>query len=591
MMAVFVIPFTNPPDYTFNSGRYNVAGGLANLKESLLNIHARWHLNEASGATTADDGPNNYPLSLVNTPSRIAGKLGNAIQFAATQYLLGVDSALGDFDSDDPLAIEFWLKTSAVSGSIIAKRGGTPAFQGWDILINSGKLRINWSANNPTNDRITMDTASSVFGNNTYYHIVINYDGSKLASGFELYANAVSQPFDPPIIDNLSGSVLTGAKLNVAARNNGDSDFVGVLDEIVIYDRELTPAEIAYRYNAGIGREDWYYFTDGPSIFKTAGDTDPLLTAWTNFVVTVGPNNAATWTFQLSEDGVNWKHWNGSAWVAATTEYNTEATVNANISAFPTATKTIYVRAFSVSTGLQLGSIDEIQVGYSDNQAPVVDAGTNKTTDQNNTISPFSDCSFSDPDGTVDHAYYKVDGEVDVWTEIPQGAFGTLLEAVQAFQYQFANFGDLTVRLQVEDNGGTKSDDSLIVTVNKYTTNWTVKDNDGNHFTYVSVELGDGSPAQLLDSPFTLVLPYGESHVHISKPGYVGREIDVFVTIQGQSFNVVLDQFLTREDIGEIADEVANRVRQTDVDITTDTDEVSIETSDENSVTINVDEE
>jgi hypothetical protein len=282
-------------------------------------------------------------------------------------------------------------------------------------------------------------------------------------------------------------------------------------------------------YNSGAGEIINKYPDDSPTIYKTAGDADTVY-SFDNFSVVEGTVDG-TLGYQLSEDGITWEYWNGAAWVVAgAANYNSAATVDANIPTFSPASNAIYVKTFLVSDGLQTVEIDEIQVTYTSNANPDIDAGTNKTTKDNTTIKPFSDCTFSDPDGTVDHAYYKVDGEVDIWTEIPQGAFGTLLEAVQDFDYTYNNLGDLTTRLKVEDNLGGENEDFLVVTVEKYTKTVNVKDIlTGDDIINFAFNPGDGSGTAQQDSPFEWDWAYGSFDVTIEKDFFYVKQETIFV--------------------------------------------------------------
>lgn len=97
------------------------------------------------------------------------------------------------------------------------------------------------------------------------------------------------------------------------------------------------------------------------------------------------------------------------------------------------------------------------------NQFPIVDAGIDKYVFHYRLGIPLSDATFSDNDGTVDHAYIDVNG--GGFTEIPQGDFATLQDAVQAYVVKFPNLGAITVTLKVEDNGGATSQDTMTMNV------------------------------------------------------------------------------------------------------------------------------
>jgi hypothetical protein len=56
--------------------------------------------------------------------------------------------------------------------------------------------------------------------------------------------------------DNLSsGTIITTASFNVGSRTDGVQPFDGTLDEVAVYDKELSAAEVSWIYNAGNTRD------------------------------------------------------------------------------------------------------------------------------------------------------------------------------------------------------------------------------------------------------------------------------------------------------------------------------------------------
>lgn len=555
-MSTFVTPFTIPGNYTFDPNKIEVVGGLAKLREDLSSVYARWHLNESSGSNAPDDSGNNRNGTLINNPAWVAGKINNALAFvsASSQYVTAGDIAA--FERTQPFSVESWIKTTELTDPtmIVARMQNVSPDRGWQFYkpANTGTVRLDLANNFGTLNVIRVTTVASI-NDGSFHHVVATYDGSSNSSGIKIYIDGVLVSVNQEL-DGLTGTIVpSGVDLNIGARG-GIFNWNGDLDEVVIYNKELTAAEVSFRYNSGTGRENFVFHSDSPTIFKTLGDAAFIL-SWTNFVVTQGTVEGSL-TYQLSEDGITWKFWNGSAWiVVGANDYNSEATINTNIATFPTVAQKIFVKTFFISDGTQRVEIDEIQITFASNQAPIVDAGTNKTVFDNGTISPFSDASFSDPDGTVDKAFFQVDGE-NTFTEILIGGFGTLLEAVQAFNYQFLNPGILTVRLKVEDNQGAQSEDSLTVTVNKLTVTFNVKDSNGNHLTNIDFNPDDGSEVQLLNSPFTWDYEFASFSPTFDKTGFVGLILDLNVTGPSLDFTIVLNNLLSQADISAIADAV-----------------------------------
>jgi len=106
------------------------------------------------------------------------------------------------------------------------------------------------------------------------------------------------------------------------------------------------------------------YPTDRPSINPTAPYHVTGIEQWSSFTETATKNGGEIY-YQLSEDGVNWRYWDGMAWVdAGIGQYNTAAIVNANIAAFPISASQISFRAFLSGNGIQQVKLDQVRIGW-----------------------------------------------------------------------------------------------------------------------------------------------------------------------------------------------------------------------------------
>jgi len=97
-----------------------------------------------------------------------------------------------------------------------------------------------------------------------------------------------------------------------------------------------------------------------------------------------------------------------------------------------------------------------------------VNAGTDKTAYKYQTIAPFSTATFSSVGSFITNVYYKITGEQDTWTAIPQGDYGSLLEATNKFKYVFNNTGSKIAQLKVVDGDSDEAEDTLTVIVTTY---------------------------------------------------------------------------------------------------------------------------
>lgn len=157
---------------------------------------------------------------------------------------------IASFERTDPFSVSFWFKTEDTVGAFVSRRQGTPSYKGWEINNTSGAIGLNLSSNNVTTNRIVVRTTAATFNDNTWHHVVITYDGSSLASGINIYIDENDEATST-IIDNLSGTIITLAGANIASRNDGENIIDSYIDEVAIYDKELSQAEVTNIYNSG----------------------------------------------------------------------------------------------------------------------------------------------------------------------------------------------------------------------------------------------------------------------------------------------------------------------------------------------------
>ena len=494
--------------------------------------HAHYHLNSIdSGDSVKDTSGNNRDGIAINSPSVVTGKLNNCLDFNGTTQYVNLGN-IASFGRTDSFSVEFWFKTTAGAGirDIIGRMENTGNYRGWITSINNGRIKFNLISI-LASSHLNVEMASGAFNDGVWYHCVVTYNGSSTPEGVHIYIDNVNQPLTI-FINNLSSTIQNSINCQIGARDGANNPFPGNLDEVVIYDKELNSTEVTYRYNSGAGREDLGTY---PTIEPTDLFDPATVNSWDSFLETLGGENEGSIGYNLYKvDKANKYYWNGSVWVTGgdSDHYNSKAIINTNIGSFDGSPDKIGFIAYLISDGEQKVELDENQITYTTNQAPLVNAGSNKICRDNQSIAPFSDCTFSDPDGTIDYAYYKVDGEVDTWSQIPQGGYGTLLEAVQAWTFQFTNIGTKIVRLQVEDNEGAKSEDNLEVVVSKYIVTFNVKDETGTHVSDFNFIAGNGSAPQLKSSPFTYeyeykAIPYD---AEFNKEDYISASADVAST-------------------------------------------------------------
>ncbi len=180
------------------------------------------------------------------------------------------------------------------------------------------------------------------------------------------------------------------------------------------------------------------YPSDSPTIYPTASFSDTNITSWNSFVETATKNGGEIY-YQLSDnDGSTWQYWNGLIWTPAvlSTDYNTAATVNANITTFSALADKITFKAFLSGDSSQQVKLDNISIAYTAGASAAAgnfisstfDAGANvgfnrvtwsETTSANNQVtfqvavnSDNTTFEFHGPDGTTSSYYSLTNGAI-----------------------------------------------------------------------------------------------------------------------------------------------------------------------------------
>ena len=254
-------------------------GAVAATGLNAQKLVAYFNMNEASGTSLKDfigDGP---LATIYNSPTRVAGKQGNALSFnGSNQY------------ADFPLTVNYsqftvsaWFKANSFAGAnarivanehtdtnnphkgfqLMFNNGGTSGF--FDVGTGSGSgnhASANWTK--------TLSTG-------TWYHYVGVYDGRTAYAyidGSLVGSDSVSGSTSKPI-------TASGYNVNIG-RNpeyNGDY-FNGAIDDVRIYNRALSADEVAALYTAGIPEGKTTMNTSSADL-QGSGLSNGLVGLWT----------------------------------------------------------------------------------------------------------------------------------------------------------------------------------------------------------------------------------------------------------------------------------------------------------------------
>lgn len=156
---------------------------------------------------------------------------------------------VGVFRKSEPFSIGMWvmIPKDLKEGVIFHKSDAERLynFKGFNLSVKNNKFEITMAHTAPSNALIRISEAT--VPRNKWIHVNMNYDGSSKASGFKLFLDG-SEMVMETYMDQLYKDIIFYTKnepaLQVGGWWRGLGFKGGKVDDITIYNRELTPFEI-----------------------------------------------------------------------------------------------------------------------------------------------------------------------------------------------------------------------------------------------------------------------------------------------------------------------------------------------------------
>ena len=189
--------------------------------------------DEGKGGDAADGSVHGHDGELIKDPTWVDGEFGKALEFDGTkgQY---VQVPINDtLQLREQFSIAFWVKRS------------DKQIREWNYMVTAGELKWasifrqgdnktyfwssapGWAQKAVTDDIQPEDWVHLAVTHDTKSEVVIYNDGKKAGGG----------PKPPPVIE-IDGAVMVGA------RHPGQEFFTGIIDEVFLFNRIITEAEI-----------------------------------------------------------------------------------------------------------------------------------------------------------------------------------------------------------------------------------------------------------------------------------------------------------------------------------------------------------
>ena len=203
--------------------------------------------SETTGSQTADASGNGHVTTVNNGGIWVSGKVGNALELDGVNDYASTQAA-GDLRITGDLTFSLWIKPHAYPRGwtgILSKRESDTVSELNFRIKNSTTAQLYYG--NGSNACVLTWNPSAYLPLNTWTQVTGVRDLT--AGTLTLYFNGYAGPTRSTcgVAFPSWSSLLIGKQANLA------KTFDGVLDEIKIFDRAMTPAEVAWRYTRDSG--------------------------------------------------------------------------------------------------------------------------------------------------------------------------------------------------------------------------------------------------------------------------------------------------------------------------------------------------
>jgi hypothetical protein len=236
--------------HTLSARARDAAGNLgtsATVTVTVSNIAAAgliaaYAFEEGTGTTTADATGKSHTGTVSGATWTTTGKNGKALAFNGLNSFVSAADA-NDLDLTNGMTLEAWVNPASLSGwnTVVMKEGSTTTLA-YSLYANDGSPWPSITVRINSVDRKAVGTSSLPL--NTWTHLAATYDGANL----RLYVNGVQVGSRAQ-----TGNMLVSTRtLRIGGNSVWGEYFNGIIDDVRVYNRALTAAEIQTDMNTPV---------------------------------------------------------------------------------------------------------------------------------------------------------------------------------------------------------------------------------------------------------------------------------------------------------------------------------------------------
>lgn len=198
--------------------------------------------------------------------------------------------------NDSAFSISAWVKLDTNNKTRVAAKGNLEWLFGTG---STNKLSLFLWSNDSTSAYFAKEETSAL-ATGTWHHIVATYDGSNTVGGINLYRAGSSITTNSLTPGTYAGMAAQQGSLRIGQWELNSSVMNGLVDEVAIFDYELTSSQVSDIYNSGVPGDitslsplGWWRMGDNDSgtgatiTDQGSGSNDGTLTNGPTFSTTV----------------------------------------------------------------------------------------------------------------------------------------------------------------------------------------------------------------------------------------------------------------------------------------------------------------
>jgi hypothetical protein len=216
---------------------------------------AYYKLDEVAGTTVTDSSPNGYDGLNSTVGINESGIINTSYTFPKLNGSYLEVPTNTDFQMDavtDSYSVSIWVNSTTTNAfQQILNIGTNDVIETSAIMITNQWDSIAVRCSTASGQLILINVLASDYNvwDGEWHNIITTYDTNNMTMYIDGYAHTSSIS-----LLTLEASTATTAPLFIGNRNNGTQGYGGKIDEVGIWNRALSHAEILAIYNSGNGR-------------------------------------------------------------------------------------------------------------------------------------------------------------------------------------------------------------------------------------------------------------------------------------------------------------------------------------------------